>query len=156
MLRVAIRAVLGFADLEGVHILLCSEVADRNQLLRLMLEGCSGVVAPSVSDGTLLKVIRCVLSGELWFPRSVLSKLAKDWRAKEPAHNLTSRELDILKLIADGRTNQQIADLCFISRETVRWHIRSIYSKIGVADRKAAILQAKRIAVNVATEEGQE
>ncbi len=50
----------------------------------------------------------------------------------------TRREIEILRKIAAGDNNQKIADDLFVTRETVRWHLRSAYSKLGIHDRQAA------------------
>jgi ATP/maltotriose-dependent transcriptional regulator MalT len=55
---------------------------------------------------------------------------------------LTARETEILALVAQGFTNQQISDALHIGRETVRWNMRMIYGKLGVHDRESAVLRA--------------
>ncbi|MBI3668804.1 MAG: helix-turn-helix transcriptional regulator [Acidobacteria bacterium] len=64
---------------------------------------------------------------------------------KRLLQELTSRERDILQLIARGLTNRAIADRLCVTHETVRWHIRGLYSKLGVQDRFSAIVYGKRL-----------
>jgi DNA-binding NarL/FixJ family response regulator len=138
--------LVGLRDLigpTGVQILLVSEATSFSSLEYFFRQGCCGVVPFSVSDDTLLKAIRSLFAGELWLPGKLISHIAREIFLQAPAPQLTPREADIFRLISLGHTNQEIADQCFISRETVRWHIRSLYSKIGVDSREGAIREAK-------------
>ena len=86
--------------------------------------------------------LRAVADGELWAPRKVISGLVREWVNESSPRQLTGRESEILALIAGGYTNRQIAESLFITRETVRWHVRSIYAKLGASDRESAIRYA--------------
>lgn len=127
----------------GIQVLVFSEKTDDPSVEYFFRQGCAGVLSAGKPDDVVLKAIQALFSGELWLPRKLISKLAREMFFKGPTPKLTHRESDILRLISLGHTNQEIADHCFISRETVRWHIRSLYNKIGVADRDGAIRQAK-------------
>ena len=138
--------LVGLHDLigpAGVQILLFSETTNPASLEHFFRQGCCGVVSCSVPDDILLKTIRLLFAGELWLPRKLISHLARETFLRGSAPKLTRRESDILRLISLGLTNQEIADQCFISRETVRWHIRSLYTKMGVDSRAGAIREAK-------------
>lgn len=108
----------------------------------LLRKGCSGVLSMEAGDATLRKAAQSILAGELWAPRRVLSSFAKETLSRDRSKELTQREADIHKLICLGLTNRQIADQLFISRETVRWHVRSLYSKLGVPNQRQAMLEA--------------
>ena len=138
--------IVGLRDLigpTGVQVLLLSEKSSSSSLEYFFRQGCCGVVSHSAPDDTLLKAIRSLLAGELWLPRKLISQLARETFLRGPTPKLTRRESDILRLISLGHTNQEIADQYFISRETVRWHIRSLYGKIGVDGREGAMREAK-------------
>ncbi len=59
--------------------------------------------------------------------------------------SLGERELEILRLIADGLSNQEIADKCFLAFSTVKWYIREIYSKLQVGSRTQAVARAREM-----------
>ena len=62
---------------------------------------------------------------------------------------MTAREAEILTLVSQGYTNQQIAETLCICRETVRWHMRMLYAKLGVHDRQSAASHALQPGLNV-------
>lgn len=111
---------------------------------RLLLAGCAGFLPEDAPRTLLSRAIRAVADGEYWVSRKVLSRIL---RSLLPVSDdrLTAREREILTLIGQGLRNQEIADRLFISCETTRWHIRSIYNKIGVHDRLAAAMYARSI-----------
>ncbi len=88
----------------------------------------------SLSDD-LVRVIRGVHAGERPLPPDVQARLADT--ATQPT--LSKREVEVLELVLDGCRNKEIADALSISQETVRVHLRTIFSKLGVHDRTAAV-----------------
>ena len=126
-----------------IQILVFSDQMEDSTYEDFFRMGCTGVVPHKVTDQILRKAVLAVCEGELWLPRKVLSKLAQDAFLKGTTRKITQRESEIFKLICLRFTNQQIAEHLFISRETVRWHLRSLYSKIGVDSRTGAIRYAK-------------
>jgi DNA-binding NarL/FixJ family response regulator len=135
-----LRELLGRRD---IQILVFSDKTSDAAYEHFFQMGCTGVLQSDVPNQTLRRAVQAIFGGELWMPRKVLSRLAQDAFVKGSARRLTRRESDVFKLICLGFTNQQIADQLFISRETVRWHLRSVYSKIGADSRTGAIRYAK-------------
>jgi DNA-binding NarL/FixJ family response regulator len=128
-----------------VKIVVFSDAVDEDSYESYLRRGCAGVLSSGISDEMLRVAIQAISAGELWFPRKLVSKLACEALLKPTTHKLTRRESDILELISRRLTNQQIADELFISRETVRWHVRSLYAKIGVSTRTGAIREAEQL-----------
>jgi DNA-binding NarL/FixJ family response regulator len=126
-----------------IQILVFSDRLDYKSLVDFFQIGCTGVVQPNVTVQTLRKAVLAICEGELWLPRKVLTGLANQAFVKGAVRKVTQRESEIFRLICLGFTNQQIAEHLFISRETVRWHLRGLYSKIGVETRAGAIEFAK-------------
>lgn len=105
-------------------------------------KGLSGVLPRTASAQVFGRALRSVADGELWAPRKVISELVREWVNASSPRQLTGRESEILTLIGGGYTNRQIAESLSITRETVRWHVRSIYAKLGASDRESAIRYA--------------
>jgi DNA-binding NarL/FixJ family response regulator len=104
----------------------------------LLRVGCWGVVRSSASARIIAKAVHAVACGQLWLSRSELTLIVRTFVAAQ-LYGLTPRETEILRLVAEGCRNQEIARRLFISHETVRWHLRAIYSKLGVHDRPSAV-----------------
>ena len=128
--------------LNGVQAIALADVADGavadGNCERLLRAGFVGLVRRSESPSTLLRAISAVVDGQLWFPRETVSRVLRGLLAEKDPNRLTHREGEILALIGSGLSNQQIADRLFISRETVRWHVRGLYSKLGIENRRGA------------------
>jgi two-component system NarL family response regulator len=76
-----------------------------------------------------------VHAGERYLPHSIATRLAD--RLVRPT--LTPRELDVLRLVAKGRTNKELASAMFVSEETVKTHMKALFLKLGVYDRAEAV-----------------
>ena len=111
---------------------------DPRTLERLLRSGCMGLVAEGSAPTVIGHAISALAKGELWASPRFLADFVREILSSQGRHKLTSREAEILELIARGRSNHDIAQELFISRETVRWHIRTLYAKIGVSDRTGA------------------
>lgn len=103
--------------------------------------GAQGYLPKNISQDELLYAIRTVASGEEYFSESVSNVILKSYikkaQDKEPgnltqSNALSKRELEILRLFAEGRTNPQIADQLFISTRTVESHKNHIMQKLGL------------------------
>lgn len=119
-------------------LVLCQRCDDEVCRMALAM-GCSGVMTRDTPAEDLRRAIKAMSEGELWYPRAVLSALARGAISNIGKHQkkLTVRETEILRLLMDHK-NQDIADQLFISRETVRWHLRALYAKLGVSGRAEA------------------
>jgi DNA-binding NarL/FixJ family response regulator len=122
-----------------VKILVMAEDEAPTTCRRALDAGAKGILLPATDSGMVVKAIATVLRGEIWVSRASLSALAasliQETLAAEQRQLLTAREQEILTLLAAGKNNQEIANALFISRETVRWHMRGVYSKLGTHDR---------------------
>ncbi len=125
----------------GVRVLVrteCGESASES-LIRM---GCMGWLPPDATPALIRRAIERVTLGEYWVPRRHLTQILQSFITAQNPSRLTPREEEILALIAKGHKNREIAEKLFVSLETVRWHIRSIYSKLGVHDRLNAAMYA--------------
>jgi DNA-binding NarL/FixJ family response regulator len=116
--------------------------------------GCSGIVPRNTSTELLLKSIRKVHAGEIWLDRistaDVIRRLAKKGAGNVAARQglrehgavLSTREREIVGLIAQGFKNKDMAERLFISEQTVKNHLHNIFDKLGVSDRLELALYA--------------
>jgi two-component system NarL family response regulator len=118
-------------------IVLTTFDGDEN-IYRALQAGAQGYLLKDMSSEELMHAIRRVHSGKTSIPRLVAERLAE--RMAGPG--LTARELDVLKLIVRGRSNKEIGSDLSISEATVKTHINSILSKLGVSDRTQAATSA--------------
>ena len=108
---------------------------------RALKAGASGFLLKNSVRKDLLEAIQVVSSGRRYLPPDVATEIAVH-AVDEP---LTSREIDILRLIAQGKANKEIAHQIGVGEETVKAHLKSIFAKLDVADRTHAVtLAAKR------------
>lgn len=110
------------------------------QALKALKAGASGYLLKNTVRKELLDAIRTVRSGRRYLPPEIATEIAIH-AVDEP---LTGREVDILKLIAVGEANKQIARQLGVSDETVKSHLKSIFIKLDVADRTHAVTVAAK------------
>ena len=105
------------------------------QVLRALKAGARAYLLKGLLRKELLETIRAVHAGQKRIPPEVAAELAD--HAIDDA--LTSREIDVLRLIAGGNANKLIADRLSITEETVKGHVKNILSKLGASDRTHAV-----------------
>ena len=138
--ELAARAKFGL----NIHLLFVGPL-DRKELREDLMEmGFMGFLSESARPATIRKAVRALAGGEHWAPRGAVSLLLQRLLLESSSVKLTPRESEILDLISEGYKNKDIGERLCISRETVRWHIRSLYSKIGAKDRLSAAFYAKQ------------
>ncbi len=103
-----------------------------------------GVFYRDESLEVICKGIHSLLEGELWMSRDLMARLILFYRkyqsnAFRPACGLTNREMEIISLLSNGSSNQQIADKLFVSEHTVKSHLYNIFRKINVHNRIQAL-----------------
>ncbi|MCY1139273.1 response regulator transcription factor [Actinoplanes sp. Pm04-4] len=122
-------------------VLVVTSFTDRARLLPAVRAGARGYLSKDVDPQALVAAVRSVHAGHLLLePEVATSLLAAP--ADSPA--LTARERDVLTLIADGRSNREIARALVVAEKTVKTHVSSILMKLGLADRTQAALHAVR------------
>lgn len=125
----------------GIAVLVEVERESFETTWKLIQVGCMGVLSLDTPVRLIKRAIDKVAMGELWVSRPTMSCLVNRLLQHE-RDRLTDRESEILALIGQGLKNDEIASQLFISPQTVRWHLRSLYGKLGVRDGSRARLQA--------------
>jgi DNA-binding NarL/FixJ family response regulator len=125
------------------RVLVVTSFTDRSRLLPAVRAGARGYLSKDVDPQALVAAVRSVAAGHLLLEPSAADVLAG---SVSPAL-LTAREREVLALIADGRSNREIARALVVAEKTVKTHVSSILLKLGLADRTQAALYAVRSGV---------
>ncbi len=132
----------------GVKVLILTTFETDSQVIQALKAGASGYVLKDSSAEAIVSSIVAVMSGEKVMASAVanrvLEMLSGTTTPKEFYDGLTNREIEILKLLANGMANKQIAYRLKISEKTVRNHVSNTYEKLGIYDRSQAVLYAVR------------
>jgi DNA-binding NarL/FixJ family response regulator len=132
-----------------IHILIVTMFEDHVSVFTAMRAGARGYVLKDAEKAEMLRAIRAVGSGEAIFSPAIAVRLIDFFAAPKPAvvkdafPELTEREREILDLIAQGKSNADIANQLVLSPNTVRNYVSNVFSKLQVADRAHAILLAR-------------
>jgi DNA-binding NarL/FixJ family response regulator len=104
------------------------------EALAAIRAGAGGLVFKRFAIESLMDAVRAVMDGHVWMPPALQARIATDLR--EPDTNaLTSRERDVVRLVAFGLRNAEVAAKLFISDDTVKTHLNNVFQKLGVRDR---------------------
>ncbi|XVU29721.1 response regulator [Actinoplanes sp. CA-054009] len=123
------------------RVLVVTSFTDRARLIPAVRAGARGYLSKDVDPNALVAAVRSVAAGHLLLEPDVAAGLLGA-PAEEPA--LTARERDVLALLAEGRSNREIARALVVAEKTVKTHVSSILLKLGLADRTQAALHAVR------------
>jgi DNA-binding NarL/FixJ family response regulator len=126
------------SEFPRARIIVLSAHDGDEDIYRSLHAGASGYLLKDCSRASLLDGIRTVHKGRELITPEVASKLAQRIRRSE----LTSRELEVLNQLAEGKSNLEIGSSLFISEGTVKSHVNNILSKLGVSDRTQAVVYA--------------
>ena len=143
----AMREILNTSP--HIRILIVSMLEDDDSVFAAMRAGARGYVPKGANQAEMLRAIRAVANGEAIFGPGIAQRLLGFFSTSRPSvpprifPELTDREAEVLKLIAHGRTNEEIAEQLVLSLKTVRNHVSNIFSKLQVADRAQAIIRAR-------------
>jgi len=135
-----------------VIILTASE--DKNEFVQAMKLGCSGIVLKQTAPDLIVKSIRKVHSGEIWLDSHTTAAVMRQFatpgsemaaqggKSGQERSPLSTREREIVALVAQGHKNKEMAEKMFISEQTVKNHLHNIFDKLGVSDRLELALYA--------------
>jgi DNA-binding NarL/FixJ family response regulator len=135
-----------------VIVLTASE--DKNEFVQAMKLGCSGIVLKQTAPDLIVKSIRKVYGGEIWLDSHTTAAVMRQFAAPgdltgpsgsgktRERSPLSTREREIVQLVAQGYKNKEMAEKMFISEQTVKNHLHNIFDKLGVSDRLELALYA--------------
>jgi DNA-binding NarL/FixJ family response regulator len=130
------------AEVPEAKVLALTSFSDRQRVADMIAAGATGYLLKDCAPDELLAAVRAAAAGHAPFDPRVAGALLPD-RTPAPAQELSARELDVLRLAAQGMANKQIARKLGISESTVKVHLGSVFRRIGVTDRTSAALWAR-------------
>ncbi|GIK36949.1 MAG: DNA-binding response regulator [Chloroflexota bacterium] len=140
----AIKEII--ADNPQARILILTSFAEDKKIVASLEAGALGYLLKDSSPQELLRAIRAVYQGELSLHPTIARKMLQQQNQSTPPsptlETLTRREMQVLKLVAQGLSNKEIADRLVISGPTVRSHIANILNKLNLTSRTQAVLYA--------------
>jgi DNA-binding NarL/FixJ family response regulator len=132
-------------DEEGLPKIIVLTIHDDDEIvLRAVKSGASGYVMKNASADELIRAIRHVAAGGRHFDEVVVKAFLRDEQRAKDKELLTPHELEILRMVAAGATNREVALHLFVSVDTVKSHLESIYRTLEVSDRAHAVAVAMR------------
>ncbi|MDX3450804.1 response regulator transcription factor [Streptomyces sp. ME02-8801-2C] len=138
------------AEYPGTQVVVLTTFADDESLFRALRAGARGYLTKDADGDDIVRAVHSVLSGDAGLAPSIQRRLLerltesenKPAPPAEPPDGLTTREAEVLILIADGLSNQEIALKLHVSTATVKTHINNLFAKTGIKDRAQAVRYA--------------
>lgn len=138
-------------ELPGTKVLVLTQYDDKEYVFPVIEAGAYGFISKTAASSELTSAIRYVYRGESYLSPSVTKLMIEDYQhgaalrlKNDPYKQLTDRERDILKLVAEGYTTQEIADILVISPKTVEGHRSSLMAKLDIRNRIDLVKYALR------------
>jgi DNA-binding NarL/FixJ family response regulator len=140
-------------ELPHIGVVALTMYEEQQYIFDLVRAGATGYLLKDTDSSQIVKAIQSIYRGESLIHPSVASKILAEFsllaqkKGKKPSwveHDLTEREITVLRLVADGKTNKEIANALDLSEKTVKNHIRNIFHKLHVYDRTQAAILAIR------------
>ncbi|MGH8881038.1 MAG: response regulator [Stackebrandtia sp.] len=137
-------------DTAGPHVLIVTTFDQDEHVFRALRTGAGGFILKDSPAESLIAAARAVAGGAAWLDPKVAPRVLEAFRTNVRPHldetarvaELTDREHDVLRHMARGATNAEIADALIVSEATIKTHVGAVFSKLGVRDRAAAIVFA--------------
>jgi len=129
----------------ATKVIVLTSFADDSKVFPAVKAGAAGYLLKDAQPQELVNAIRTVYRGEALLHPAIAAKLMHELaegRERSAGESLTKREMDVLRLIARGMANKEIADALVISEKTVKTHVSNILQKLHLADRTQAALYA--------------
>lgn len=135
------------AKLPALKVLFLTMHEEEGMLLEALGAGGDGYLIKRADDAEIIQAIRVVRRGDVYvhpaMTRALLGQTEATERPQEPVEPLTQREIDVLRLLARGNTNRQIAELLGLSTRTVESHRANLMGKLGLSSRVELVTYAE-------------
>jgi DNA-binding NarL/FixJ family response regulator len=145
-----VEATRRLRDVDGPPVCILTTFGDEDVLWSAVDAGAAGFELKSATPENLIEAVRTVASGGTWIDGTLLGPILHSYRRSarpttrydKRLQALTDRELDVLRLMARGASNREIADHLYLAETTIKTHIGTLFTKLGARDRAAAIVFA--------------
>jgi two-component system, NarL family, response regulator LiaR len=136
-------------EMPQCRVIVLTSFLDDEKMYPVIEAGAFSYLLKTSRASEIADAIRAASRGQSVLESQVASKMMNRFRrqtqaAAEPHEDLTDREMEVLKLIAEGKSNQEIADQLFIGIKTVKYHLTNLFGKLSVEDRTQAAIYAHR------------
>jgi NarL family two-component system response regulator LiaR len=139
----AIRAIR--SALPDIEVIALTSVLEDNMVIGAVRAGAIGYLLKDTEADELCRAIKAAAAGQVQLSPRAAARLMREVRTPESPEALTEREIDVLRLLARGQSNKEIARSLTIGEKTVKTHVSNILAKLGVPSRTQAALYAVRI-----------
>lgn len=132
-------------DLPDIEIIALTSVLEDTSVFNAMRAGATGYLLKDTEAEELCRAIKAAAAGQVQLSPQAAARLLREVPAPDSPEQLTERETDVLRLLAQGMANKEIAVALTIGEKTVKTHVSNILGKLGVVSRTQAALYAVRI-----------
>ena len=132
-------------ELPDIEVIALTSVLDDSSVIGAVRAGAIGYLLKDTEADDLCRAIKAAAAGQVQLSPKAAARLMREVRAPDSPEALTEREVDVLRLLAQGQANKQIALNLRIGEKTVKTHVSNILAKLGVPSRTQAALYAVRI-----------
>ena len=132
-------------ELPDIEVIALTSVLDDNSVVGAVRAGAIGYLLKDTEADDLRRAIKAAAAGQVQLSPKAAARLMREVRAPDSPEALTEREIDVLRLLAQGQANKQIANSLHIGEKTVKTHVSNILAKLSVPSRTQAALYAVRI-----------
>ncbi len=139
-----------YKEFPRAKVLVLTQYDNKEYVFPVVEAGASGFISKAAASSELASGIRSVYHGDSYLSPSVAKLLVEDYQHRggrashDPYEQLTNRERDVLKLVAEGYTTQEIADMLVVSIKTVEGHKTNLMAKLGIRNRIELVKYALR------------
>jgi DNA-binding NarL/FixJ family response regulator len=132
-------------ELPDVEVIALTSVLEDDAVIGAVRAGAMGYLLKDTQADDLCRAIKAAAAGQVQLSPHAAARLLREVRAPESPETLTERESDVLRLLARGKANKEIARELAVGEQTVKSHVGHILAKLGVQSRTQAALHAVRI-----------
>jgi NarL family two-component system response regulator LiaR len=132
-------------ELPDTEVIALTSVLEDNAVVGAIKAGAIGYLLKDTQADELCRMIKAAAAGQVQLSPQAAARLVREVRAPESPQALTEREIDVLRLLAGGKANKEIAAALVIGEKTVKTHVSNILMKLGVQSRTQAALYAAQI-----------